>query len=162
MYVANSESGDISVIDSNTNKVVHTIQASNDSNASPDALAFNPTNGNIYGTSTSNSDDGSGNIIVIDNSTNKVIRTIDAGDNMHNLVYNPSNGNMYSTSISNSDGSGKVFVIDSNTDKVLQIVEVGDNPVDIKYNPSNGGIYVVNENSDNVSLIATGKNNSTG
>ena len=80
---------------------------------------------------------------------------------MHNLVYNPSDGNMYGTSISNSDGSGKVFVIDSDTDKVLQIVDVGDNPADIKYNPSNGGIYVVNENSDDVSLITTSKTNST-
>src|SRR6185312_6235989 len=163
MYVANSESGGISIIDSKTNKVIHTIQVGSDSNASPDALAFNPSNGNMYGTSISNSDDSSGNVIVIDNNTNKVIRTIDGGDNMHNLVYNPSDGNMYGTSISNSDGSGKVFVLDSDTDKVLQVVDVGDNPVDIKYNPSNGDIYVVNENSDNVSLITTTttKTNST-
>jgi YVTN family beta-propeller protein len=98
---------------------------------------------------------------VIDSATNKVISTVETGDNLQNLVYNPSNGNIYVMSISNSDGSGQIVVISSNTNKVISTIGVGDDPQDIKYNPSNGNIYVANENSNDVSLIITTKTNST-
>src|SRR5690349_298754 len=113
-------------------------------------MEYDPSNGNIY---TANFD--SGDISVIDSSTNKVITTTVTDGNVQDLVYNPSNGNIYATSISNSDGNGKVLVIDSSTNKVISTFNVGDDPQDIKYNPSNGNIYVANENSDNVSLITT-------
>ena len=43
IYVSNSDSGDVSVIDSGTNKVIHTIDAGD----SPQFLKYNPSNGNI-------------------------------------------------------------------------------------------------------------------
>jgi len=84
MYVSNFYTGDISIIDNNTNKVIHTIQV----NGSPNVLEYNPSNGNMY---VGNLDQ----ILVVDSNTNKVIHTIDAGDSPKFLKYNPSNGNMY-------------------------------------------------------------------
>ena len=96
MYVANFNSGDISVIDSATNKVISTIQVG----SSPNALEYNPSNGNMY---VANSE--SGDISVIDSATNKVISTVETGDNLQNLVYNPSNGNIYVANENSNDVS---------------------------------------------------------
>ena len=62
IYVSNFNSGDISVIDSGTNKVIHTILV----NSSPNALEYNPSNGNIYVTN-ENSDNVS---LITTNETN--------------------------------------------------------------------------------------------
>ena len=43
IYVSNSDSGDVSVMDSGSNKVIHTIDAGD----SPQFLKYNPSNGNI-------------------------------------------------------------------------------------------------------------------
>ena len=43
IYVSNFNSGDVSVMDSGTNKVIHTIDAGD----SPQFLKYNPSNGNI-------------------------------------------------------------------------------------------------------------------
>jgi YVTN family beta-propeller protein len=64
IYVSNSNSGDISVIDSDTNKVIHTI----DAGESPQNMKYNPSNGNIYVTN-KNSDNVSLITITETNST---------------------------------------------------------------------------------------------
>ena len=109
IYVSNSDSGDISVIDSDTNKVIHTIDAGD----SPQGLEYNPSNGNIYVASISNSD-GSGKVFVIDSDTNKVIHTIDAGDSPQDMKYNPSNGNIYVTN-ENSDNVSLITITETNS-----------------------------------------------
>jgi YVTN family beta-propeller protein len=53
-------------------------------------MEYDPSNGNIY---TANFD--SGDISVIDSSTNKVISTFNVGDDPQDIKYNPSNGNIY-------------------------------------------------------------------
>ena len=76
-------------------------------------LEYNPSNGNIYVASISNSD-GSGKVFVIDSDTNKVIHTIDAGDSPQDMKYNPSNGNIYVTN-ENSDNVSLITITETNS-----------------------------------------------
>jgi len=62
IYVSNSDSGDVSVMDSGSNKVIHTIDAGD----SPQFLKYNLSNGNIYVTN-ENSDNVS---LITTNETN--------------------------------------------------------------------------------------------
>ncbi len=68
VYVANSNSHDVSVIDSSTNAVVATVDVGD----TPVALEFNPSNDNVYV-----SNQASDSVSVIDSSTNAVVATVD-------------------------------------------------------------------------------------
>ena len=113
-------------------------------------IKYNPSNGNIYVVNTF-----SGNISVIDNSSNTVKATIPVGDGPQDLKYNPSNGNMY---VANTR-SNSVSVIDSSSNTVKATVPVGDGPQDLKYNPSNGNTHSTNEFSDTASVIPKAASN---
>ena len=84
IYVANSGSNNVSVIDS-TNTVVATIAVGN----SPIGVAYSPSNNRIYVTNyTSN------NVSVID-PTNTVVATIAVGNIPQGVAYSPSNDRIY-------------------------------------------------------------------
>ena len=70
IYIINVGSGDISVIDGDTNAVVTTIDVGD----SPRVIEYNPSNGDVYVTN-----QGSGDVSVIDSDTNSVVTTIDVG-----------------------------------------------------------------------------------
>src|SRR5215207_3503022 len=82
IYVANRDSGTVSVIDSTNNTVIKNITVG----SSPGPLAFNPSNNYIY---VANRD--SGTVSVIDSTNNTVIRNITVGSSPGPLVFNPSN-----------------------------------------------------------------------
>ena len=100
IYVANSYSDTVSVIDSATNKVIAKIPVG--SLSVPIGVAYNPSNGYIYVT-----DWGSNTVSVIDSATNKVIAKIPVGYGPRGVAYDPSNGYIY---VANSD-SGTVSII---------------------------------------------------
>jgi YVTN family beta-propeller protein len=66
----------------------------------------------MYGTSISNSD-GTGKVIVIDSDTDKVLQTVDVGDNPVDIKYNPSNGDIYVV----NENSDSVSLITTTTTK---------------------------------------------
>ncbi len=70
IYVANSGSGTVSVIDGSTNAVVANVTVG----TSPDKIAFDSTNGHLYVANF-----GSGTVSVIDGSTNTVVSQCDCG-----------------------------------------------------------------------------------
>ena len=85
MYVTNSASSAVSVIDSSTNTVIETIPVDN----SPTAIEYNPSNDNIYTISANFNA-----ITIIDSSTNIVVKTVQAGTHTVAIEYNPSNDNI--------------------------------------------------------------------
>ena len=142
MYVPNSSTDDVSVIDSATNTVVDTI----DAGRQPNNIEFNPSNTNIYVTNRDSDD-----VSVIDSATNAVVDTIDVGGQPNNVEYNPSNNMMYVTNYE----SNTVSIIDSTTNLVVDTVPVGVKPYAILFNPSNNDVYVANQGSGTVSVIGT-------
>jgi YVTN family beta-propeller protein len=92
MYVLNN-AGDISVIDARTNNIITNITT-----PTPENIAFNPSNNEIYVTDGFNT-----NVEVISAADNKVIKSIPLsvnGEIPHIVIpnaigYNPKNGNMY-------------------------------------------------------------------
>ncbi len=86
IYVANTISNSISIIDSNTNTVIKEVDVGRD----PVALEFNPVNENIYVANTI-----SNSISIIDSNTNTVIKEVDVGRDPVALEFNPVNNNIY-------------------------------------------------------------------
>jgi YVTN family beta-propeller protein len=148
IYVTNSGSNTISVIDGKTNKVVATIPVG----TSPHGVVAldSPVGGfsTIYVTNS-----GSNTISVIDGKTNKVVATIPVGSHPNSLYKTSDNRTIYTiNTISNT-----ISVIDGKTNKVVATIPVGTSPHDI-IGSMLGKLYVTNSGSDNVSVI-DGKTN---
>jgi YVTN family beta-propeller protein len=112
-------------------------------NTMPRALAYNPSDHNMYvGISTIFGKD-TGYIYVIDSHDN-IVNNITLGDQLvpTGIVYDPNDGNMYVSIPSpiNARG-GSVYVIDT-SGNILSQIPVGRNPDSITYNSANGAIYV--------------------
>ena len=85
IYVTNSGSGTMNIIDSSTNTVINTIPV-----ASAFYSVYNPANKKIYVP-----DGPSDEVTIIDSSTNPVIKSIPVGDGPWNVAYNPANKKIY-------------------------------------------------------------------
>src|SRR5437867_7503599 len=169
IYVANSGSSSVSVIDSSSNTVVETIPDEID----PVDLAFDSTNKAIYVT-----DKSSGELSVIDTTSLSFEGVIDVGSTPASIAYDSTNNELYVTnevnlSVSGSANEGLVTVIpvqdipnlgadisisdqqtSSGTEVALKAdVPVGGAPTAIVYDPSNNMIYTTDSASDTVSAI---------
>ena len=106
MYVTNSASNDISVIDIRTNIIIETIPVGK----GPVDLAFNPYNGDMYvDNSVTNSTP------VIDITTNTVIDTIPVGEGPRAIAFNPYNGDMYTANLLGNS----ISIIDTRTNTYI-------------------------------------------
>ncbi|MGW9075814.1 YncE family protein [Streptomyces kronopolitis] len=94
LYIANTGSNDVTVIDSSDNTVTTTVPAG----TGPSAVAVAP-NGNVYVTNT-----GSNDVTVIDSSDNTVTTTLAAGTGPYAVKVAP-NGNVYVTNFASNDVS---------------------------------------------------------
>ncbi len=137
VYVANTISNTISVIDGKRN-VVATIKVGNE----PQAVAINANANIIYVVNYE-----SNSVSVIDGSTNSVVKTIMVGDRPSSVAVNPSTGMIYITNIDS------VSVIDGSTNSVVKTIMEGDAPWNIAVNPSTNMIYVTRFIHDSVSVI---------
>ncbi len=140
IYVTNSGSDTVSVIDASTNTVVATI----DVGTTPFDIAFNPNTKLVYVIN-----QGSDSISVINGDTNTVVDTISVGDSPIAIAINPDTNTLYLV----NDALDKISVIDGSTNTVVTTIDVGTGPVELGVNPSTNTIYVVNQGSDTVSVI---------
>ncbi|MEM4058114.1 MAG: YncE family protein, partial [Thermoplasmata archaeon] len=115
VYVTNSNSSDVSVINGATNTVIQTIPVGH----VPYGVAFDSSNGYVYVT---NMD--SNNVSVINGATNTVIQTIPVGSEPYGVAFDSSNGYVYVTNL----GSNNVSVINGATNTVIQTIPVGSEP----------------------------------
>ena len=149
IYVANSGSNDVSVIDGASNSVVATIT---DPNAvAPVAIAVNPTTNTIY---VANSQ--SNNLSVIDGASNSVTATIPIGTSPSSAAVDPQTNFIYIANAGNSQTGdpGSVTVMNGATNTTQTLTDPNaKNPVAVAVNPTTNKIYVANSGSNNVTVI---------
>ena len=151
MYVANSESNEISVIDSISHREITTIPVGLLTTVNFDSpIEFNPINNYIYVTNA-----GSNTVSVINSTTNTVNKTIPVGSAPHEPEFNDFDTNMYIL----NRGTATISVINSSTNTVTKTIAINPsnpsntNPVDILYNPFNNHLYTANTGQGTVSVI---------
>ena len=149
IYVANSGSNDISVIDGTANSVVATIA---DSKAlSPVAVAVNPATNTIYVANLQ-----SNNVTVIDGATDSVMATISVGTSPSGIDVDSQTKFIYVANAGNSQTGdpGNVTVINGATNATTMLTDPkARNPVAIAANSITNKIYVANSGSNNVTVI---------
>jgi len=112
IYVPNSSSNYVSVIDGNTNAVITTVTVG----TNPVGVGVNLTTHKIYV-----ANQGSHNVSVIDGITNDVISTISVGAFPEGVNVNPTTNRIYIT----NQGSNNVSVINGSTNTVIATIDVG-------------------------------------
>lgn len=149
IYVANSGSNDVSVIDGATNSVVATIT---DPNAvAPFAVAVNPTTNAIYVANAK-----SNNISVIDGATDSVIETIPVGGSPSGVAVDSQTNFIYvaNAGISQIGDLGNITVLDGAKLTTATLTDSNArNPVAVSVNSVTNKIYVANSGSNNVTVI---------
>jgi YVTN family beta-propeller protein len=137
VYVTNSHSDTISVINGNTDKIITNV----DVGTFPYAVTLQPANNLVYVANYR-----SNTVSVIDPTSNKVIDTINVGTGPYALATTQKG-----VLVANS-GSDTVSVINE-TNNVQKNIPVGLHPTGIAINPKTNMIYVTNEYSNTVSVI---------
>jgi YVTN family beta-propeller protein len=145
VYVTNSASNSVSVIDTSTNTVKATIGVG----FAPLYVALSPDGSRAYAAnSVGNS------VTVINTSKNTVAATVPVGHNPVQLAVSTDGGKVY---VANT-GSNSVSVINTSTNTVIATVTVGHNPVNVAISADDSKVYVANTGSNSVSVISTTTN----
>ncbi len=140
IFVANYNSGNVSVIDGSRNEVTATISVG----ANPYDLCLNPTNGRIYV-----SNYGGGTVSVIDGATNQVLTTVNVGSFPQALCFNTTNNRVYVANYRNA----QVTVIDGTTNEIITTIAVDSSPIALVYNPVYNKVYCANFARNSVTVI---------
>jgi len=141
LYVTNSGSDCVTVIDRQQDRVVATIAV----DQSPMGIVASPDGDKIY---VANS--GSNNISVIDTGLNRVINTItNFGHSPAELALSGDGLTLYTT----NPNSDNISVIDTLSNIVIGWIYVGNNPADIVADQNSHKVYVVNKASNSVSIV---------
>jgi YVTN family beta-propeller protein len=146
VYVVNSASDSVSVINGATNAVIATVSTGTD----PVALAVNPVSNMVYVVN-----NGSNNITVINGATNAASTITDPNAIGPTAVaLNPATNTVY---VANFE-SNNLTVINGAGNAVTATVGVGNNPTAVAVNPATTLVYVANRSSNNVTVV-NGANN---
>jgi YVTN family beta-propeller protein len=137
IYVANSQSNNVTIIDGKTDQAATVAVGS-----VPSFVAVNPVTNKIY---VANSGDNT--VTVLDGATNNTI-TVSAGTSPSAVAVNSITNRIY---VINKDSSN-VTVIDGATNSTNS-VRVGSSPNSIALNPVTNKIYVTNFGDNSVSVI---------
>ena len=148
VYVANSDSDTVSVINGTTNKVASKIQVGN----VPTGIVVDENNNMVYVTNYDND-----NVYVINGTTNKVESKIQVGngptsialDSKKNLLYV---ANYLEDTLSVINATENVNYGNINISKHFP----GNGPTAIAVDSNNNKVYVLNMFSDNISVIDSG------
>ena len=136
VYVANSESNSVSVIDGSTNSIVNIIAVGK----KPLGISINTVTNMIYLINTN-----SGTISVINGSTNSIVKTIDLNGVPFGIDVNPISNKIYVI-----DPFSTINYIDGNSNKVTNKIKMDGNPQRISVNPVTNMMYVTESNSVSV------------
>lgn len=145
IYILDSSSNTISVIDGKTNSFIGNVIVG----SGPYGICVNSITNRIYVVNF-----GSCNVTVLDGNSNAVMTSITVGSNPVGVGVNPTTNRIYVTNW----GSHSVSVIDGFTHVVIATISVGASPVGVNVNPATNRIYTTNHGSHNVSVIDGGTN----
>jgi YVTN family beta-propeller protein len=140
IYVANTFSNSVSVINGSTNTVFENIAVQ--SGQTPRDLAYDSADRKMFV-----ADVYSNTVSVVNTTNNKVIDTIPTGSITDGVVYDSKNGNVYAI-----NAGSPVTVIKASNDKVIGSITVGSNSLGGVF-AANGEVYVFNQGSGSVSVI---------
>lgn len=145
IFVPNTSSNTVSVIDGNTNNVISTIPVG----GGPADLGFDTGNNMVYVPNRSDN-----TVSVINATTNTVVATIPVGVSPVKVAILPDIHKVYVT----NGGSGTVSVIDvlpgsPTVNTVIHTIPVGLSPFELESNPTTNRVYVSNFFSNSVSVI---------
>ena len=150
-YVANRDSDNIAIIDTNSLAVVDTIDTSSfgTSATDPGKMAIQPCTGDIYMV-----DWFDDNLFHIDPDTGELLAELDAGTSLWDLAFSPDGETIYVTDRSST--ADDLIVIDTDTFTVTQRIPVGDDPWGIAISPDGSTVVVANEDDGTVNIVDTG------
>jgi DNA-binding beta-propeller fold protein YncE len=158
MYVADSGSGNVSRIDTNTMDLIGSPIRVGDG---PYKLAYDPDNHEVYVVNCGNllCSPARGSVSVIPTTgphANSVVKTISVGYVPYDIAYDPINHRMYVTNRDSPHNQyGSVSVIDPTSNTVIADRMTGSsNATDIAYDPVHHRMYITH-NHDNVYLNGT-------
>jgi YVTN family beta-propeller protein len=148
IYVSNygqfNTTGTVSVINGTTNDIVASIPVGKN----PQAIVYNPANGQVYTANVL-----SNTLSIINGTSNSLVGSIDVGafpgKNPTGITLNPINNYIYVTNM----GSNTVSVINGTTNTVVANIPVGLGPNCIAYDQNNGDVYVANSVNDTISIV---------
>jgi YVTN family beta-propeller protein len=141
VFVLESNSGSVSVLDDATDRVVATIPVGN----SPMGGAYDAGKGEVFVT-----DAGSGNVSVINDTTDSVVATVPVGQEIPDgVAYDAAQGEIFVA----TTYADKLTVISDATDRIVTTIRVGSHPAGIVYDSGRGEVVVANSGSANVSLV---------
>jgi len=140
VYVANSYSNSVSVIDASTRTVTTTVPVGK----KPIKVAVDPTTHTVYA---ANDDDGT--VSVIDGSARTVTAIVPVGKNPYGVAVDPGSHTVYVA----NNGDDTVSVIDASTRTVTATVPVGSTPNEVAVDPGTHTVYVNNDGDGTVSVI---------
>ena len=140
LYVTNSGSNNVSIINGATNKVVGGITVG----AYPLGVNFDSLNGYVYV-----ADRNSYEISVINGATDKVVDNITSIAYPLYLTFDSLNGYMYVT-----NSCPRISVINVSTNKVAYNITFYTSASGITFDSKNGNVYVVHYYSNTISIIS--------
>ncbi len=127
VYVAYHFTGNVSVVNSRTNRVEFNISGL----GSPAGFALDTSDNYLYVAN-------GASVSIINASSNRYVGNITVGTLIGGITLDPSNHNLYVT----ESGTGNVSVLNTKTESIVTNISVGEYPGAISYNPMNGYVYV--------------------
>jgi YVTN family beta-propeller protein len=147
VYVANSNSSNVSIIDAAMNSVLGAIPVGD----GPLAIAFDSGQNELFV-----ANDLSNNTTIVSTASNEVVGSVTVGDQPDGAAYNPSLG-IVAVADEGSGHSGQVSIILDSNNTVVATVQVGNgtDPVGVAWDSANGFEYVADANASKVTVVGT-------
>jgi YVTN family beta-propeller protein/VCBS repeat-containing protein len=143
VYVANTGSSTMSVIDT-TNNTVATIAT-----GPTHFVALSPDGTRLYAGTTS------GTVVVVNTATNTVVKTIAIGDFPWHLTVSPDGSQVYVANDGADPNSKSVTVIDTATNTVSGTIGVGYGASDAVFSPDGTRAYITRFEGNDVTVVDT-------
>ena len=143
-YIANSNSSNVSVINTANNTVVATVPVG----TSPEGVSVSPDGTKVYVTHININE-----VRVINTANNTVVATVSVGTSPYGVSVSPDGAKVYVT----NERSNTVSVINTASNTVIATVAVGGTPNGVSVSPDGSNVYVTN-GFNTVSVINTATN----
>jgi YVTN family beta-propeller protein len=134
VYIANTASNTVSVLNTDDNSIARTIALPPRSR--PVDLAVNPNGRYLY-----IADGGSNRVSVVDTRAKRVVASVRVGSQPLSIATAPDGKTVYTA----NSGSGDVSVIDAQTNRVVRAIPTGRFPSGVAVTPNGASLYVTNE-----------------
>ncbi len=149
LYVTNTKSSSLSIIDTNTLEVVGTIQLGA---GKPNRVVFHPDGKLAWVVFDKSHDLG-----IVDADAKKLVRRIKIGGNPYNLAFTPDGRYLYVLDWSSDTSNDEIIMYDLRAEKVEGRVEVSTWPAHGVFSRDGRLFYVSGESAGDVTVIDTAK-----